>query len=231
MDTVTLPRQTKGERTRARILAAAAEHFAAVGLDAGSVPEIARQVGVSHATLYQHFGRKDDLFRAAVEDDLTGLFATLTPSLERTDLDADELVGLLAILVDGSRRHPLARRVLAHINTEQQDALRDLPALLTLETQLTAAIAAAQRAHRIRRDIEAAEIAAGLVAVTLPMLVVALRLDGATSNPRAPDAVRFLADSLRPPTRNRPRNSNASRTTTRNPDNPDRSSNPGARRP
>jgi AcrR family transcriptional regulator len=190
---------SKGERTRTRILAAAAEHFAAVGFEGGSVPEIARQIGVSHATLYQHFGRKDELFRAAVEADLTALFATLHPALRDPAIDAVGLVGLLADLVEASRHHPLARRVLADINVEQNAALRDSPALLDLEALLIAAIETAQANGTVRRDIEPVRFAAGMIAITLPMLVVALRLDGATDVPRAGDALAFLIDMIAPP--------------------------------
>ena len=80
MAMVAAPADTKGGRTRRRILQAAIAHFAATGLDGGSVPEIARSVGLSHSALYQHFGRKEELFRAAVDSDLSALLATANPT-------------------------------------------------------------------------------------------------------------------------------------------------------
>ncbi len=192
---------TKGARTRARILGAAAEHFAATGFDAGSVPEIARQIGVSHATLYQHFGRKDELFRAAVEADLTALFETLVPTLEAGPLDPDLILDLVRSLVIGGHAHPLAKRVLAEIDAEQTEVLRDLPALAELEVRLVRALLAAQDAGTVRRDIDAESLAAGVIGVAVPMLVVAFRLDGMPDIPRAAGALDFLAAALRPPTR------------------------------
>jgi AcrR family transcriptional regulator len=189
---------TKGERTRARILAAAAEHFAAVGFDAGSVPEIARRIGMSHATLYQHFGRKDELFRAAVEADLTALFATAAPALRSPTLDPNAVVALVPALVAATRTHPLARRVLAGIDAEQTEVLRDLPALAELEQQLAAALAAAQERGVVRDDLPAPVLAAGLISVALPLLVVALRLEGMEDVPRAGAALEYLATTLRP---------------------------------
>lgn len=191
---------SKGARTRARILVAAAEHFAAVGFDAGSVPEIARHIGLSHASLYQHFGRKDELFRAAVEADLTALFQTVVPTLETGTLDPDRVVDLVRTLVIAGRARPLARRVLAEIDTEQTEVLRDLPALAEFEVRLVRALAASQEAGTVRRDVDAESLAAGLIGVALPMLVVAFRLDGMPAIPRAAGALEFLAAALRPPT-------------------------------
>jgi AcrR family transcriptional regulator len=190
---------TKGARTKARVLAAAVEHFAALGLNSGSVPEIARTAGTSHATVYQHFGRKEELFREAVEADLTALFASIMPALGST-LDPETLVGLLPTLLLEGRRRPLARRVIADTDKEQTEALLDLPALGALEDRLTVAIAAAQAAGTLRADIEAAAMAAGLIAITLPMLVVAFRLDGMPAIPRAASALDLLATALRPVT-------------------------------
>ena len=191
---------TKGARTRARILEAAAQHFAAVGLQGGSVPEIARAIGVSHATIYQHFGRKDELFRATVETDLTALFEALLPTIERRPLDPDVVVELVRTLVAAGRSRPLARRVIAEIDAEQTEVLRDLPALAELEARLVPALAAAQAAGTVRGDLDPASLAAGVVGVALPMVVVAFRLEGMPNIPRAAGALEFLAAVLRPPT-------------------------------
>ena len=188
---------TKGARTKARVLAAAVEHFAALGLNGGSVPEIARSAGTSHATVYQHFGRKEELFREAVEADLTALFGSIVPALDTT-LDPEALIGLLPTLLLEGQRRPLARRVIADTDKEQTEALLDLPALGALEDRLTAAIAASQAAGTLRADIEPAAMAAGLIAITLPMLVVAFRLDGMPAIPRAASALDLLAAALRP---------------------------------
>lgn len=188
---------TKGARTKARVLAAAVEHFAALGLNGGSVPEIARSAGTSHATVYQHFGRKEELFREAVEADLTALFGSIVPALDTT-LDPEALIGLLPTLLLEGQRRPLARRVIADTDKEQTEALLDLPALGALEDRLTAAIAASQAAGTLRADIEPAAMAAGLIAITLPMLVVAFRLDGMPAIPRAASALDLLVAALRP---------------------------------
>jgi AcrR family transcriptional regulator len=51
------------ERTRARILAAAVQEFAAKGFAGARVARIARRARVNKRMLYHYFGNKDDLFR------------------------------------------------------------------------------------------------------------------------------------------------------------------------
>ena len=67
------PRTTNGgrrdpERTRAAILAAAVDEFAAHGLGGARVDRIAARAGANKRMLYYYFGDKDGLFLAALED-------------------------------------------------------------------------------------------------------------------------------------------------------------------
>lgn len=56
-----LPRQARAERTRQRILAAAAELFAERGFDAVTMREIAKRAGCSHTAIYLYFTDKETL--------------------------------------------------------------------------------------------------------------------------------------------------------------------------
>jgi len=56
------------ERTRGRILAAAAREFAAKGFDGARVDVIARRAGANKQLIYHYFGDKRGLFDAAVRD-------------------------------------------------------------------------------------------------------------------------------------------------------------------
>ena len=60
------PRGADSAQTRARILAAAIEAFAAGGASGTTTRTIARAAGVSLATLHHHFGSKDDLYQACI---------------------------------------------------------------------------------------------------------------------------------------------------------------------
>ncbi|MNZ45427.1 putative HTH-type transcriptional regulator YfiR [compost metagenome] len=63
-----LPREDsrRGRRER-EILRAASEVFAALGHDLANMLVIAESAGVTKATLYAHFGNKEQLFRAVIE--------------------------------------------------------------------------------------------------------------------------------------------------------------------
>lgn len=81
---MTRPLRADAARNRQLLLAAAADEFAARGLDA-SVADIARRAGVGKGTVFRHFATKDDLIAAIVLDridELTTAGATL--------LDADD---------------------------------------------------------------------------------------------------------------------------------------------
>ena len=56
--------QRNAERTRKRILAAATEEFAALGIAGARVNRIAEVAGCNKAMLYAYFGNKDELFDA-----------------------------------------------------------------------------------------------------------------------------------------------------------------------
>lgn len=57
----------KGDRRREQIVSAASAVFAEFGFAGGSVRAIAERVGVSPATLLQHFGSKEGLLMAVLE--------------------------------------------------------------------------------------------------------------------------------------------------------------------
>jgi AcrR family transcriptional regulator len=58
------------ERTKAAILSAARERFAAVGYEAATIRSIAADAGIDPAMVMRYFGSKDRLFAAAAEFDL-----------------------------------------------------------------------------------------------------------------------------------------------------------------
>lgn len=62
--------QRKGERTRARILAAARREFAAHGYERATIRAIAATADVDKSSIIQYFGTKEQLFREAVTWDI-----------------------------------------------------------------------------------------------------------------------------------------------------------------
>ena len=62
------PRTARGERTRRKLLSAAATEFAENGFHAGSISAITRRAGAALGSFYTYFDSKDAIFRALVTD-------------------------------------------------------------------------------------------------------------------------------------------------------------------
>src|SRR5881394_3980719 len=59
---------TKGEDTRAAILAAAVEQASAAGFESLTIGTLAEKTGLSKSGLFAHFGSKQDLQLAALDE-------------------------------------------------------------------------------------------------------------------------------------------------------------------
>ncbi|MFI5697631.1 TetR family transcriptional regulator [Kribbella sp. NPDC051586] len=91
--------QRNADRTRARILAAAIEEFAARGIAGARVDRIAEVAGCNKAMLYAYFGNKDDLFDAAFG-------ASVEQYLEEVGFDVDDLPAYAGRVFDYFEAHP-----------------------------------------------------------------------------------------------------------------------------
>ncbi len=86
--------QARGDETRARILAAAAECFTRGGYDATGVAEICARAGVSKGAFYHHFPTKQALFLALLDQWLAGLDSSLAATQRAGMTMAQRLEGL-----------------------------------------------------------------------------------------------------------------------------------------
>jgi AcrR family transcriptional regulator len=166
---------TKGEQTRRRLLALAVDAFATTGYQATTVSAIARQAGLTPAAAYAYFPGKAELFEAAVDTDAAGLVDEAMGRLPAGE-PRDRLLGLIAGLVDGLERHPLARRVLSGREPETAGRLLGLPALERLRTTTTAELAAGQHAGTVRADVDPTAMALGLETLVLALLMAVLQV-------------------------------------------------------
>ena len=98
------PRETRGDRTRARLVEAALDEFREHGFERASIARIAQAAGVSRPTFYFHFPKKEDLLRELLTGlegevaDRIGRLGTLRGALDeliRSILDVQEQVGPL----------------------------------------------------------------------------------------------------------------------------------------
>ncbi|MER7805068.1 helix-turn-helix domain-containing protein [Streptomyces parvulus] len=91
MTTVTTASRRQGRGGRERILAAAAALFAAQGINATGMEQIAERAPVSKRTLYAHFRTKDELVLAHLKD-LASTGRTLESALTRKDIPPRERI-------------------------------------------------------------------------------------------------------------------------------------------
>lgn len=101
--------------TRARILRAAIEEFAAHGLAGGRVERITHEAEANPRSLYVYFGSKEGLFHASVD-------AALGALGEEVPVTLDDLPGYAAQTFDWIRAHPEAVRLNRWRQLEAPDA-------------------------------------------------------------------------------------------------------------
>jgi AcrR family transcriptional regulator len=105
------PAEANDSPSRARILAAAEERFAAFGYRRTGIAEIARDAGVASGTLYRYFENKEEIFRAVMRDGLTRWLETARRVLAQPGKALDRLARLGQASVDYNRENALINSV------------------------------------------------------------------------------------------------------------------------
>jgi AcrR family transcriptional regulator len=94
------------DASRADILRAATEEFAARGLDGARVDSIARRTRTTRALIYYYFRSKEGLYRAALEDAYRGI-REAEKALDLAHLPAREAISaLVSFTLDYYHAHP-----------------------------------------------------------------------------------------------------------------------------
>jgi len=136
-------------------LDAAARCIVRDGLASTSVPDVARELGVSRGTVYRQVGSMPVIFRQLVRREVGRVVAKATVPPE--ELDADGVVRLMAGIVTGVATNPVLDQVLTNeLATMGVGFLENLPGnVRTLSGYLAPALAASMDAGRLaRRDPE-----------------------------------------------------------------------------
>jgi AcrR family transcriptional regulator len=191
---------SKGERTRRALLETAVRRFAADGYRAASVSAIAREVGLTPAAAYAYFENKEELFQAAVDVDAVSLIEEAQTGVAAASTPRERLLGMVAHLMEGLDRHPLARRVLEGREPDVSGRMLGLPALRALRAAVAEDLRAGQAAGTVRSDIEPDAMALGLETVVLAILMAHLQIAGSApdAESRAQALFGLLDSSLRP---------------------------------
>jgi AcrR family transcriptional regulator len=101
-------RRDRGLQTRAEIVAAAERHFAERGFEATRLDDVAADVGIQRAAIFYHFGDKQELHAAVLDEILKGATAIL-PSRGGT---AERLEAALTGWVDYVAERPNVARLI-----------------------------------------------------------------------------------------------------------------------
>ena len=168
--------ETKGERTRRRLLELAVRRFADDGYRATSVSAIAREAGLTQAAVYAYFANKEALFEAAVDLDAAELIAGARAELDESLPLVELIPGLLLHLRLGVEHHRLARRVLAGQEPEVIHRLADLPALQDITAELAELLHEAQTRAEVPPDLDADVLALGVETVVLSLLMSSVQV-------------------------------------------------------
>ena len=191
-------RETKGERTRRRLLDLAIEHFGVRGYRATSVSEIARAAGLTQAAAYAYFNSKEALFDAAVDADAE---AAIDATVERVaDVPVNQLVPLLLLfLLSDMDSHPLLQRVVGGHEPEALQRLVNLPALTRLTDIIQDRVTAAQAGGEVRSDLDAGLFASGAETILLSLLMSITQVGQSTETRRQLGVVTIFDTVLRNP--------------------------------
>ncbi|XVV10232.1 TetR/AcrR family transcriptional regulator [Actinoplanes sp. CA-131856] len=149
--TIDRPLRADAARNRSALLAAAAEEFAAHGLDA-SVADIARRAGIGKGTVFRHFPTKDDLLAAVVLDRVDDLAALAQRLTTATDPGA----ALLEFMEAAAGRQQ--QLDLSFLRESGEVNARLTSARERLFAAIIALVARAQEAGAVRPDIDGMDV-------------------------------------------------------------------------
>lgn len=172
-------RQLKKEKTARAILTAAAVRFAADGIDAARMEEIAADAEVSVGTLYNYFGSKQSLLIALFEVEVGEMLeaggAAVADDMDPLDAVHHLFTAYTDIMV-GTNPH-LLREVL-RFSLAGGEAIQELARLdEELMVQLAGVLSAHQEAGRIAKSVAIDDAVFVLYSVLITELLMYLSLD------------------------------------------------------
>jgi TetR/AcrR family transcriptional regulator len=101
-------RRDRGLQTRAEIVAAAERHFAKRGFEATRLDDIASDVGIRRAAIFYHFGDKQELYSAVLDE----IFGDWAAALPRVGSPAERLEAALTGWIDFVAERPSVARLI-----------------------------------------------------------------------------------------------------------------------
>jgi AcrR family transcriptional regulator len=141
-----LQRRTQSERraeTRARLLQAARRLFAERGYHAASLDHVSARAGCTKGALYHHFGSKEGLLLALIDQQVAGRLAQASgsadgPPSKRMPFDREFTLLFLEFVCVAARDPKLRRRLAARLRSARSETER-----LVGDARLAAVLSAA----------------------------------------------------------------------------------------
>ena len=158
--------QRNADRTKARILAAAIEEFAARGIAGARVSRIAEVAECNKAMLYAYFGNKDELFDAAFS-------ASVEQYLDEVGFDVDDLPAYAGRVFDYFEAHPERLRLSTWYRLERPDG-QPLEAIVAVNQS---------RLDELHRGMRRRVVPRQFTAVSLLSLIQAIATSWTSMNP------------------------------------------------
>lgn len=158
---------SSGDVVDTRILDAALEQFALVGIRRTSADDIARRAGVNRTTLYRRMGNKDDIVRSAIIHEIRRLLAQIEAEIGSIQDVSERIVEGMVVTVTLLRDHRVFRQSLA---VDRGETL----AQITLGAGEGLRVGAAFVAEQIRRGRTDLGLPAGDDVDTLAAILVRL---------------------------------------------------------
>ncbi len=173
MSSVLTPRAAAAEQTRARLIDAAIERFAASGLECG-FDAIAADAGVTKGALYHHFGSKAGLVEAVYREAIKRHAARVVAS-SSTGTGRERLLGLVSSSVELYSSQTPFYRLLAQLH-EAASRSPELAAIAERSQSyqldyFTQAVVLGQRDGTIRAGLDPEALALVVRAAVLGLLV------------------------------------------------------------
>lgn len=110
------------DRTSQRILDAALQEAAAVGLQRITVEDVVRRAGVSRMTAYRRYPRRDDLVEALVRRETQRFLGVVADAIDATEDPNEGVAAAFIAAVTFAREHPMLRRA-GHVEPAPIDSV------------------------------------------------------------------------------------------------------------
>jgi AcrR family transcriptional regulator len=140
---------TSADVVDTRILDAALEQFALVGIRRTSADDIARRAGVNRTTLYRRMGNKDDIVRSAIIHEIRGMLAQIEAEVGSIQDVSERIVDGTVLTVMLLRDNRVLRQSLA---VDRGETLAQIT-LGAGEALRVGAVFVAEQIRRARTDL------------------------------------------------------------------------------